>query len=157
MSHANAMKGKIAMGRGQIPTYHDDKFWRDTLEDLVGLRSLSGCTDEKLLARVIDFLASKGAVFTSAAKLGKFKAKASQRRSDFYYIPDGPHATQKRHIAAMWRECGYPREKIDGRVKKQFKVETFLWLNDPDSLQKLGKDLAGRLARKKAKAAKAVA
>ena len=110
------------------------------------------------LSRVIDHLASKGAVFTSAARKGQYKAKAAQRRSDFYEIPDGPSAKQMRHIAALWRDLGYPMEKIDTRVKKQFGVEAFRWLTDPAKLQILGKDLAKRLADKQKKeAAKATA
>lgn len=151
MSYANAIKGKIALGRKQIPEYADDDFWRDTLEDLIGVRSLSGFTDEKKLGRVVDFLASKGAVFTKPAGAGKYRAKAAQRRTDFYAIPDGPNARQKRYICALWKELGYDMTALDTRVKRQIGVDAFRWVDDVAFLQTLGKDLANRVKRKKAK------
>lgn len=150
MSHANAMKAKIAMGRKQLGL--DDETYRAMLENITGKRSASQCNIVQL-ARVIDHMASKGAVFTSAKPKGEYKAKAAQRRSDFYEIPDSPNARQKRHICAMWRELGYDMTSLDARVKRQFGVDAFRWMNDPAQLQILGKDLAKRLAGKKKKSA----
>ena len=153
MSLANTLKGKIAMGRKQIPTYDDDKFWRDNLEKLTGLRSLSGCEDTKLLGSVVDFLASKGAVFASAkgAQGKPYKAKACQRRSEWYEIPDGPLAEQKRRICALWKGLGYDLTKIDTRVQKQNGTETLRWCKDAAFLRTFLQDLTNRMKRKKAK------
>ena len=157
MSYANAMKAKIALGRKQLCL--DEETYRAMLEEVIGVQSISGGkVTEKQLARVIDHLASKGAVFTSGSGGKPYKAKAAQRRSDFYEIPDGPLAAQKRKICALWQALGYDMTSLDTRTRRQCGVEAFRWVSDPDFLQTLGRDLEKRLSRKKAKeAAKAAA
>lgn len=152
MSHTNAMKAKIAMGRKQLGL--DEDTYRAMLEAVTGHTSTKECSDGQL-ARVIDHLANKGAVFTSGTgkprDAGEYKAKAAQRRSDFYEIPDGPHAAQKRKLCALWKELGYDMTSLDTRVKRQCGIDAFRWCNDPDFLQTLGRDLEKRLKRKREK------
>jgi hypothetical protein len=158
MDHKKAMLAKVNIGRGQLPEYGDEDTWRDMLENIGGNRRSSQMSEAQL-ARVIHFMAERGAVFTSrkqagaAGKNAAYKAKAAQRRSDFYEIPDGPYAPQMRKIAALWQELGYAMTSLDARVKRQFGVDAFRWLRDPAKLQTLGRDLEKRLARKKATAA----
>ena len=149
MNHTRAMIGKIKIGQEQLGL--DDATYRAMLLEFTGHDSSTKCNQVEL-GRVIDHMANRGAVFTRKGKSGKeYKTGAAGRRSDFYPIPDGPNARQKRHIAAIWRDLGYDMLKLDTRVQKQFGVERFLWLQDPAALQTLGKDIAKRLARKQRK------
>ena len=148
MSHKHAMIGKTEIARKQLGL--DDDAFREILLTVTGHSSRKDCSEAQL-SRLIDHFAQCGAVFTSAQKHPDkgFKVKASQRRSDFYEIPDGPHARQKRFICAMWRELGYDMTSLDTRVKRQLGIDAFRWCNDPAFLQTLGKDLQSRLTRKK--------
>lgn len=153
MSNRNAMLAKIAWGRKQMRYMDEDEPWRNMLAQVTGERRASKMSD-KQLARVIDHMARCGVVFTSAKSksTGKpYKFKAAQRRSDFYEIPDGPYARQKRLICAMWNKLGYDMTSLDTRIKRQCGLESFHFCNDPDYLQTLGRDLEKRLYRKQKK------
>ena len=155
MSYKGAMIGKTEIARKQLGL--DDAAFREIVFSVTGQSSRADCTEAQL-SRLIDHLARCGAVFTSSQRRagGKdFKARAAQRRSDFYEIPDGPYARQKRYICAMWRDLGYDMLSLDTRVKRQLGIDAFRWCNDPDFLQTLGKDLAKRLSHKEKKAAAA--
>ena len=150
---------KIRWGRTQVAALSDEVTWRVMLENIGGSRSL-GDMNVKNMARVVDHMAREFKIEFANAKTTKkadapYNAKVSQRRSDFYEIPDGIHAPQKRAICAMWKKLGYDMTSLDTRVKRQCGVETFLWCNDPAYLQKLGRDLEIRLKKKQAKDAKA--
>lgn len=154
------MKGKVQIGRAQIPAFKDEETWRGFLERTVQKRSV-GAMNLFELARVVDALAQEGAVFTTGQTVSDktYKAKAAGRRSEFYEIPDGPHAPLKRKICAMWKELGYDMTSLDTRAKRQCGVEAFRWVQDGEFLQVLARDLTVRLRRKEAKqaAGKAVA
>ena len=158
MSYKRAMIGKIEIGRNQLGMSRDDMQAR--LEEVTGKTSRAACSESEL-AKFIDYLAQCGAVFTSSKSKRPadktFKAKAAQRRSDFYEIPDGPHARQKRYICAMWKDLGYDMTSLDTRTERQLGIKFFRWCNDPAFLQTLGKDLEKRLARKKKRESEAQA
>ncbi len=156
MSHRNAMLGKVALGRKQIPAFSDEETWRTMLEEIGGSRSAAAMNDTQL-ARVIDHLAARGAVFTKgASSSGPYTAGAAGRRSDFYEIPEGtPHAPLKRKILKLWKLLGYDVKKIDTRIKRQYGVETLRWCHDWNALSTIAKDLEKRLARKEKKEAAA--
>lgn len=108
----------------------------------------------KGLAQLVDHMAQKGAEFTSPAPKATpsskpgYQARPAQRRSEFYEIPDGPRAKVKRYIAAMWRELGYDMVSLDTRVKREFAVDAFRWLEDEQGLHRLVTDLEKRLKAK---------
>lgn len=111
--------------------------------------------DMKGLEKLVDHMAKLGAEFTSATPRSKpgYQARPAQRRSEFYEIPDGPRAKVKRYIAAMWRELGYDMVSLDTRVKREFAVHAFRWLEDEAALHRLVTDLEKRLkAKDRAKA-----
>lgn len=148
------MKGKVQIGRTQILAFKDEETWRGFLERTVGKRSTKAMNLFEL-ARVIDALAQEGAVFTTGKKDADtpYKAKAAGRRSEFYEIPDGPHASLKRKICAMWKELGYDMTSLDTRAKRQCGVEAFRWVQDGNFLNVLARDLTVRLRRKETKQA----
>lgn len=151
-SNTKAMKAKIAIGRKQLGL--DEDTYRAMLVEVTGKASAATCNEVEL-ARLVDHLASKGAVFTCKhAKPGKpFRTGAAGRRSDFYPIPDGPEAGRKRAICGMWKELGYDMMSLDTRCRRQFGVAAFHWLKDPAHLDTLARDLNKRVADKKRKAA----
>ena len=111
--------------------------YRAVLREVVGVESSADCTDAQL-KRLADHFRS-------------FDRKSAPKNSgdDYYHIIEGiPHWKQKRHIAAMWIELGYRASDLDARAQKQFKASDFTRLG-PEALQTLGRDLAGRLARRK--------
>lgn len=147
---------KIHIGRKQIGL--DDETWRDLLETKYGKSSSADLTGVELI-KLVDHLAAQGAVFTSRSEPRNkpgYQAKAAQRRSDWYEIPDGPRARVKRYIAAMWRELGYEMTALDTRTNREFGVEAFRWLEDETALFRLVTDLEKRLKAKKRKAGAAV-
>jgi hypothetical protein len=105
-----------------------------------GAQSAADLTTDQL-AELCEYLKSQGVRFRP-----KSKKKDRQR---FYTIPDKtPYAQQKRYIAALWNKLGYDMDKLDTRVKKQFKVEKLVWLHDEDKLQTLAKDLYTRCKKR---------
>ena len=157
----HGLNKKIRWGRTQIPAFGDEETWRAMLDNVGGSRSL-GDMSTRGMARVVDHMAHEFKIEFSRANAAKreekpYKAKAAQRRSDFYEIPDGPLAAQKRKICAMWKELGYDMLNLDIRTKRQCKVDLFVWCDDQAYLQKLGRDLESRLKRKREREAEAEA
>jgi hypothetical protein len=85
-----------------------------------------------------------------------FKAKGwkpapfnpGQRRKtsgQFIEIKPGPAAKQQRKVLALWHALGYDMGKLHARVKKQFGVDRFEWLDDHEALHILITDLEHRL------------
>lgn len=137
---AKAHHGKKQLGL-------DDDTWREMLLNLYGKRSCADLAGMELV-RLVDHLASRGAVFTSRTEPRNkpgYQVKASGRRSDFYEIPSGPRARVKRYIAAMWRDLGYDMVSLDTRVQREFSVDSFRWLEDEAALSRLVADLEKRL------------
>jgi len=67
--------------------------------------------------------------------------------SPFIAIKPGPAAKQQRKVLALWHELGYSMDKIHARVKKQFNIDRFEWLEDHQALHILITDLERRLNR----------
>jgi hypothetical protein len=140
--------GKAHIGRKQLGM--DEETWRGMLEERYNVGS-SGDLSDRQLVLLVDHLAGLGAEFTSKARPRNkpgYRAGAASRRSDFYEIPPGPNARTKRYIAALWRELGYDMLSLDTRVKREFGVEAFRWLEDEDALSRLVMDLRRRAAAK---------
>lgn len=143
---------KVRWGRTQVPGFKDEEAWCGMLEQVGGSRSLGDMGWEKL-ARIIDHLAQEYGVQFSQTNNKPYRTGVAGRRSDYYEIPDGPEAGRKRALCAIWRKLGYDMMSLDERVKRQFGVEAFRWLNDPVHLGILARDLNKRLADKMKKAA----
>ncbi|MDD2468027.1 MAG: regulatory protein GemA [Desulfobulbus sp.] len=77
----------------------------------------------------------------------KTSDKSRQRKKDgqFIEIKPGPAARQQRKVLALWHELGYDMAKLHARVKKQFGVDRFEWLEDNKALLILITDLEHRL------------
>jgi hypothetical protein len=104
---------------------------------VAGVESAADCTPEQL-RRLADHFRSFGR-----------PKPAGNSGDDYYHIIEGtPNWKQKRHIAAMWVELGYKASGLDFRAWRQFGKPDFTRLTAAD-LQTLGRDLAGRLGRRK--------
>lgn len=77
----------------------------------------------------------------------RFDGQKQQRKTDGQYleIKPGPAAKQQRKVLALWHALGYDINKIHARVKKQFGVNRFEWLEDSKALHILITDLEHRL------------
>lgn len=130
----NAMLAKIHIGKKTLGW--SDEEYRDILQLRYSKASAGKLTFTEL-ADMCDHFRKQGVDF-------KPKDKAKER-ARFYEIPAGtPYADQKRYIAALWNKLGYHMAGLDTRVKKQFRVDKFIWLNDQNHLQTLAKDLHNR-------------
>lgn len=84
--------------------------------------------------------------------LNRFKAQGWQpkvaaqprKNSNYISIKPGPAAAQQRKVLAMWNALGYDMAKLHSRVKTQFGVDRFEWLDDPKALHVLITDLEHR-------------
>jgi hypothetical protein len=84
--------------------------------------------------------------------LNRFKSKGWQpkvsaqprKNSNYISINPGPAAAQQRKVLAMWNALGYDMAKLHTRVKTQFGVDRFEWLDDPKALHVLITDLEHR-------------
>ncbi|XPV77662.1 MAG: regulatory protein GemA [Desulfovibrio sp.] len=135
-----AYLAKVHIARKQL-TMPEDAY-RDMLGDLFGVESSSRLNLDQL-SRLCDHFEKLGAVFTKRATS---KPKTS---TEYYHVPDGvSFADQKRFIAAMWHALGWNMKGLDTRCKKQFEVDSFVWLNSQRKLQVLAKDLQNRCSAK---------
>lgn len=57
------------------------------------------------------------------------------------------HDLQRRYILKLWGLLGYEPNHLDTRVQRQFGVERFEWLTDPEALKALVQDLWARCDR----------
>lgn len=132
----NAELAKIHMGKKQLGL--DDETYRAMLNDMFGVTTAAKL-NFKQRYRLMRHMEERGAVFASKSK------PTAKPTEDFYVIPDGaPHVQQKRYILALWKKLGWKMSGIDTRMKKQFGVESFIWLKDQASLQTITKDLVSR-------------
>ncbi len=130
------LQTKIHIAKKQLGL--DDDTYRDMLETATGKTSTKGMT-VKEMSSVLNLMISKGWRPKSKSH------KSAQPSKGYCEIPDGtPHARQKRYIAALWDALNYKMSGLDLRCKKQFGVDRFVWLNDQDALQTLGRDLVNR-------------
>lgn len=130
---------KIHIGKKQLGMSDPD--YRAFLFSHTGKESSSKLTDRERW-RIIQTMEEKGADFTH-------KGRSRKKPDEFYAIPETTaHARQKRYIAALWKLLGYKMSGLDVRAKKQFDVDKFVWINTPDDLTTMAKDLYNR-ARKR--------
>lgn len=119
-----------------------DDAYRDILRNQFSVKSSKELTERRADA-LIELFKDKGWKPKPATKPRKNK--------NFIEIPAGPAAKQQRKVLAMWKELatlhesGYEMDKLHTRVKKQFNVDRFEWLVDPESLHILITDLAKRI------------
>lgn len=87
-------------------------------------------------------------LFKAKGWVPKVDGPRGQRKSEgqFIEIKPGPAARQQRKVLALWHELGYDMTKLHTRVKKQFGVDRFEWLEDGQALHILITDLEHRLA-----------
>lgn len=133
----NSMLAKIHIGKKRLGW--DDDTYRQVLKGRYG-RDSAGKLAPGQLADFCEYLKTQGV---------EFKPKDPKKdRERFYPIPAGtPFADQKKYIAALWNKLGWDMDKLDTRVKRQFKVDKLVWLHDQASLQTLAKDLYTRCKR----------
>lgn len=129
---------KIHLAKKQLGM--DDDTYRMMLQEMFGASS-AGKLNSKQRFRLLCHMEERGAVFTR-------RNKPVQVSKQFYPIPDGPNASQKRYIAALWCKLGYNASGLDTRAEKQFGVDKFLWLDNQTALQKLAKDLINRCQKR---------
>lgn len=157
MASDNQKRGlyaKIAIARKQLPDM-DEEAYRARLRAEFGVDSAAKLSVAQLSRLVHDF-AREGVVYTAPAKAKNTAAKP-QSRPDWIEVTDSmPYAQVKRQICAIWRKLGYDLLSLEGRVKRQFKVDSFLWLHDVKSLHILQTDLQARLDRKRKREGKIV-
>lgn len=155
-----ACPSNSAIRRGLLAKVHcakkdlamDDATYRTILARLFGVESSKGLNVIQLAILVNHFISSgwKGPTPPAA------RPRKPAGNKNFIEIPDSdPNAAIKRRILAMWRELGWKVSGIHARCKKQFGVESFLWLKDMNHLQTLSKDLETRCRRKEAAARRA--
>jgi phage gp16-like protein len=135
-----SLLAKVHIAKKQLGMSDDD--YRQMLLDRFDVDSSAKLPFLKLNELVRHFEAL-GVTFTSS------RNRASQRRANFYEVPDGvSYARQKRMIAAMWRGLGWKMSGLDVRARKQFGVEKFVWIKEQEHLQTLAKDLLTRCRAK---------
>ena len=79
---------KVKIGQKQLGL--DEATYRAMLFEITGKESAALCNQVQL-ARVIDHMASKGAVFSAKGKKGDqpYRTGAARGRPDFYEVTDG--------------------------------------------------------------------
>lgn len=70
---------------------------------------------------------------------------SNNKKGDYITPRPGPAEQQQRKVLALWNELGYANQALHARVKKQFKLDRFEWLEDYDSLHILITDLQHRV------------
>ncbi|WP_319543181.1 regulatory protein GemA [uncultured Pseudodesulfovibrio sp.] len=138
----NGLIAKVKIGQKQLGM--DDDQYRIMLEDRFEVNSCSRLNIPQL-EKLVKHLEKLGAEYPHSRK--RYPKKDPKK---FYEIPEGtPHARQKRYIAALWHALGWKMSGLDYRCKSQFKVESFLWVNDQSDLQTLARDLVSRCHEKR--------
>lgn len=123
----------------------DDATYRTILGRLFGVESSKDLNVHQLATLLNHFVSLGWQGPTPPAA----RPRKPAGNKNFVEIPDSdPNAAIKRRILAMWNELGWKMSGIHARCKKQFGVESFLWLKDMDHLQTLSKDLENRIRRK---------
>jgi phage gp16-like protein len=120
----------------------DDDQYRDMLQERYQVRS----SRELKPGQVSDLLVHcrrLGVTFKRKVKQGK--GQTTKRGRNYIKIKPGPAAKQQRKVLAMWNALGYDVDKLHARVKKQFGVDRFEWLDDHHDLHVLITDLGKRL------------
>lgn len=73
--------------------------------------------------------------------------RGQQGKSRFITVKPGPAAKQQKKVLALWHALGYDMGALHSRIKKQFGVDRFEWLEDGQALHILITDLQRRVNR----------
>jgi phage gp16-like protein len=120
-----------------------DEAYRDILRLNFRVGSAKDLSESQARS-LIDFFKAKGWVPKPAGN------RPVKDKTRFITVKPGPAAKQQRKVLALWHELGYDMAKLHGRVKRQFKVDRFEWLEDSLSLHILISDLQRRLNKRHA-------
>lgn len=147
---------KIAIARKQLPDM-DEGAYRTLLANTFGGKTSAAKLSYAELNRLVDMLATMGAVFTTKAASSQIRKPGDAKRShwndkvtskarpDWIEIrEDDALAPQKRAILAIWKKLGYSMSSLETRVKRGFGVESFAWLHDEKAVSQLLTDLQRR-------------
>lgn len=102
--------------------------------------------DDRQATELLNLFKAKGWRPRSAGARLK-SSPSTDKKSDYITPRPGPAEQQQRKVLALWNELGYANQALHARVKKQFKMDRFEWLEDYDSLHILITDLQHRVDR----------
>jgi hypothetical protein len=133
---------KIQLGKRLLGLHKDDVAYRGMLNNMFGVSSAADL-DAKQRYRLIRHMEELGAQFSSKGKTNPGQPR--QNGDNFYVIPDNvPYANQKRYILVLWKALGWSLKGIDTRMRKQFGLDSLVWVQDQAQLQTITKDLQNR-------------
>lgn len=115
-----------------------DDAYRDILRLHFQVESAKALTERQATVLLNQFRAKGWEV-----KQGQRAAKPSGRPG-YIEVKPGPAAKQQRKVLALWHGLGYEMAKLHTRVKTQFGVDRFEWLDDSQALHVLITDLECR-------------
>lgn len=163
MNNRKPLYAKIAIARKQLPDMTEEAY-RELLANEFNGTTSAAKLSWRDLNRLVDLLASLGAVYVTKgqpsamrkpgdAKRSHWNASVtSKSRPDWIEVrEDDPLANEKRAILAIWKGLGYSMSSLDTRVKRNFGVESFAWLHDTRSVCMLLSDLQRRERARKRK------
>lgn len=156
MLNKDALNKAVSQRRGLLARVHiakkalgmDDASYREVLTTRYGVESAGELRVHQLIDLCNHFVRCgwRGPQDTKARRepgMGKHP-----RPSTFVTINEHPLAQQKRYILALWQALGYEPTAIHARVRRQFGVDDFRFLQDGNALQTLAKDLWNRCQKR---------
>jgi len=137
MTPSNSALARIHIAKKELAL--TEEAYRDILHVNFQVESARELTEQQAVELINLFKAKGWQPKTGGA--------STQRKSKdrFIEIKPGPAARQQRKVLALWHELGYDMAKLHTRVKKQFGVDRFEWLEDGKALHILITDLEHRL------------
>ena len=119
-----------------------DEAYRDLLRVNFRVESAKDLTDEQARSMIALFKAKGWAAKPTG------KPPGNNNKAPFITVRPGPAARQQRKVLALWNALGYDMNKLHKRVKLQFGIDRFEWLDDGEALHILITDLQRRLDRR---------
>lgn len=141
----HAKLAKIHIARKELALTEDA--YRDILRLHFGVESAAKLTDRQATVLLNQLKAKGWQPKTTAAP------RKPRRDGRYIEIKPGPAEAQQRKVLALWNALGYAMDKLHTRVKTQFGVDRFEWLEDARALHVLITDLQRRLDRSGARRA----
>jgi hypothetical protein len=137
MTPSNSALARIHIAKKELAL--TEEAYRDILQFNFQVKSARELSEQQAM-ELIKLFKAKG----WTPKTGD---QSRQRKKDgqFIEVKPGPAARQQRKVLALWHELGYDMTKLHARVKKQFGVDRFEWLEDNKALHVLITDLEHRL------------
>jgi len=137
MTPSNSALARIHIAKKELALTEES--YRDILRLNFQVESAKDLTEQQAMA-LIGLFKAKGWTPKPAGKSQKMKTG-----EQFIEIKPGPAARQQRKVLALWHELGYDMTKLQARVKKQFGIDRFEWMEDREALHVLITDLEHRL------------